>query len=122
MRLASFVMAGAVLVLSACQSLDISGKHQFERYSMSSLKTDPTGTEGTLIFEAKASAQYPVDSPSAETVRMQWAEDWLAARSLCPDGFEVLSKRRYTVEDYNPNRYALRYELSCLPPPDTTTG
>lgn len=117
MRLNNVLLLPVVLVLAACQNLDLSGQQRFERHSMSNLKTDPAGEETVFIFEAKTSAQYPANSPSAESVRMRWAEEWLAFRSLCPDGFEVLSKRAFTTDDYNPNRYALRYELGCLMPP-----
>ena len=113
----SVVILAMALILHACQSLDLSGQQRFERHSMSNLKTDPNGDEGVFIFEAKISAQYPADSPSAESVRMSWAEEWLEFRSLCPDGFEVLSRRPYEASDYNPNRYALRYELGCIFPP-----
>lgn len=107
------VLAG---FLSACSSLDIDGQQRYERYSMSSLKTDPSGANNSvLIFEAKTSAQYPADSPSAEAVRMTWAEEWLESRRMCPGGFEVISRRPFTAGEYNPNRYALRYELRCLP-------
>ena len=107
----AIVMSVAVLV-GGCESI---GRTDFERHSMSSLKILPNRDDGLLLFEAKTNAQYP-DSPSGDIQRMKWAASWMKIRGICPDGFTVVSRRRYTPADDNPFRYHLRYELRCLSP------
>jgi len=96
------------VALAGCETI---GRNDFERHRMSSLNAIPD--TDLLLFEAKLSRQYP-DSPAGDAQRMKWAEGWMEMRKLCPDGFSVVSRRRYKPEDDNPYRYDLRYELRCV--------
>ncbi len=108
---------GIILVAVLAGGCESIGRTDFERHSMSSLKILPDRDDGLLLFEAKTNAQYP-DSPSGDVQRMKWATAWMEIRGFCPQGFSVVSRRRYTPADDNPYRYHLRYELRCLSPPE----
>ncbi len=112
-RRMSVLRTGALsitVLLAGCATI---GKADFERHKMSSLRQLQGSETGLLLFEARISSRYP-DSPSGDLQRMKWAADWLEIRGYCPEGFEVVSRRRYTRADDNPYLYHLRYELRCL--------
>lgn len=91
----------------------VSGKDLQDRHSMSRLY--PATDGATLIFEASVSAEYPPDDPAAEAARERWIAQWLARRSLCPDGYEILDRAHLGAAADNPYGHHLRYRLRCSP-------
>lgn len=106
------LIAFVLMLLSGCEEM-----HQsvdYDRHSSSNLRTSPA-SPGVLLFEARVTASAPEETAQGEAVRMQWLEGWLAQRRLCPGGYEILERRKFTVQDANPYRFDLRYELRCVP-------
>ena len=79
---------------------------------MSALRVSEADPE-VLIFEAQVSAEYPADNKVGEAKRMEWVEDWMKIRKFCPDGFEVIERRRFKDDEPNPYDHDLRYQLKC---------
>ena len=110
--LAAMAMAAAVLALTACDSIHES--KDFERHRYSQLSEPRAGDqEDVLYFDVKFDANYPADSDVAEDLRMEWLEEWLAQRKMCPDGFEIDSRRPFDPMEYNPGQYDRRYVVRC---------
>lgn len=49
-------------------------------------------SENEFTFEARAGIEYPEDSAEAEATRMQWLEEALADRRMCPDGYDITGR------------------------------
>ena len=45
-----------------------------------------------FTFEARAGMEYPEDSEQAEATRMQWLEQALADRGMCPNGYAITGR------------------------------
>lgn len=104
-----------LLVFSGCV-LEERSRADFERHNSSILREsyqDP----GALVFEAKAGASFPPDSESAEALRMQWLQDWLDTRGLCPGGHEILLREPIAAGQPNFHDMDLRYKVRCLDVP-----
>jgi hypothetical protein len=51
-----------------------------------------------FTFEARAGVEYPEDDAEAEATRMDWLEQALADRGMCPDGYEITEKTVVAAE------------------------
>ena len=123
MRLSVIVAVTAVLSgMSGC-AFEEKSRADFERHNNSVLRTSYQDSS-MLVFEARAGATFPEDSPSAEDLRLGWLHDWLDRQGLCPDGYEIVSRER--IPPGQPNFYDmdLRYLVRCssTPPPEETPG
>lgn len=52
-----------------------------------------------FTFEARAGVEYPEDDPDAEATRMNWLEQALADRRMCPNGYEITDKTLVAAEE-----------------------
>jgi len=109
----------AVVLLAATLAgcaLEERSRADFERHNQSILR-DSYSDPGVLVFEAKAGSAMPADSTSAEATRMQWLDDWLAQRRLCPAGHEIVSRQVIAPGEPNFHDMNLRYLVRCSEPP-----
>lgn len=90
----------------------IEDQSDYHRHSMSDLREDRRNP-GRLLFEATASSQFPADSATAETVRMEWLAAWMKRSGSCPEGWEILSRRPIDPAEVHARRHDLRYEIRC---------
>ena len=112
----SLVPVVLALVVASCASMHES--KDFERHRNSQLEV-PYDRDDVFYFDASFTAQYPDDDGAAEAVRLEWLAQWLDQRSLCPDGFEVVTRRPFEFLEHNPARHDVRYEVKCKSsPPD----
>ena len=110
------------VLISGC-ALEEKSRADFERHNNSVLRTSYQD-QSVLVFEAKAGAAYPVDSESAEAVRMEWLQSWLDRQGLCPDGYEIVSKEPIPPGQPNFHDMDLRYLVKCRsqgPAPEPTS-
>ena len=92
-RLAASSLVAAAL--GACVAFDTPDTYNRHRYSVN--------------------GEFPEDSAAAEAQRLQWLDDWLQLRQMCPAGHEVLKRRKFDDLEDNPAHRALRYEVRCKP-------
>ena len=100
-----------LMVLAACSSLHES--KDFERHRWSQIEV-PYDRKDVIFFDVTISPQFPADDPAAEASRMEWLDQWMEQRSLCPAGHEVINKRPFDFQEDNPARHDLRYEVKCV--------
>lgn len=116
----AFVVVGVITAigLSGCalKEFEDRSRGDFDRHNQSHLEVSRTD-ESILIFEAKAEVGYPIDSETAEAERMEWLEGWLEREDYCPDGHEILSRRKLGAGDINFHDMDLRYEVRCSEAP-----
>lgn len=65
-----------------------------------------------FLFSAGTGIPYPANNPTAEKVRHKWIEKWMELNNVCPDGYEVLSRKAVKFDDH-PEAIKLHYELQC---------
>lgn len=87
----------------------------FERHRNSQLLL-PYDRDDVFYFDATFTPQFPDEDEAAEAIRMEWLAGWLDQRSLCPDGFEIVSRRPFEFLESNPARHDIRYEVKCESP------
>jgi hypothetical protein len=73
-------------------------------------------SDGTIVFEASISPDYPLDSAVAEAERENWMAQWLERKRMCVNGFEVIDRTPIGSAADNPYQHDLRYRLRCLAP------
>ena len=111
----ALVAMGAALLLAACT--DIHQSRDFERHRFSQLVV-PYDRNDVVYFDVTFSPDMPDQNDAAEARRMEWLESWLAARKLCPAGYDILARRPFDFLEDNPARHDLRYVVSCASAPD----
>lgn len=111
-RKSLFCLAFALAAVLAGCVMEERSRGDFERHNQSILR-DSYAEPGMLVFEAKAGAAFPADSQSAEDLRMQWLDAWLAQRKLCPNGHEVISREPIGAGEPNFHDMDLRYRIRC---------
>ena len=116
MRVVRAIGLGLALVAAGCASFDESP--DFERHTESRL-TVPYERDDVVYFDVKLSPNLPDGDAAAEAKRMEWLQTWLDLRKLCPNGYEIVSRRPFRFEEMNAGRYDLRYEVACSPAPAT---
>lgn len=110
------VLSVLILLVASCASMHES--KDFERHRNSQLEV-PYDRDDVFYFDVSFTAQYPDDDEAAEVIRLEWLDQWLAQRSLCPEGFEVVTRRPFEFLEDNPARHDVRYEVKCKSsPPD----
>ena len=102
------VLAAGVL-LAGCAAMHESA--DFDRHTMSNIWRSHAD-DTRLIFDADLNDKYP-DDEAGEAARRQWLTAWMEARGYCPQGFEILERRRYRPGEFNRYNRDLRYELRC---------
>lgn len=110
-----------ILLMSILFVASCAGMHEskdFERHRNSQLEV-PYDRDDVFYFDVSFTAQYPDDDETAEAIRLEWLDQWLDQRSLCPEGFEVVTRRPFEFLEDNPARHDVRYEVKCnSAPPD----
>lgn len=97
-------------LIVGCAGLHESPDYIRHRYSHLS---EPYDRNDVLYFDAMFDSNYPDKVPAAEEKRMEWLSGWLEQLHMCPEGYEVLSRRLFDAFEYNPGRYDVRYEVRC---------
>ena len=105
------------LLLASCGGINPHESEDLDRHDYSNIRVHPKDNS-LLIYEVKLTAEYPDNNATAEETRMRWLETWLRLRQLCPDSYEVVSRRRYQPSDLNLYHMDLRYEVTCSSPAD----
>lgn len=85
-----------------CGSLDKISHSEFYPY-------DQLGSKERYTFKANADFQYPADSKDAESLRMQWLQQWVSDNSLCGNGYTIDSRRAIL----NNKITRIYYVISC---------
>ncbi|UCG71642.1 MAG: hypothetical protein JSV45_10255 [Chromatiales bacterium] len=109
---ARVLVPGIALAIAGC-----AGMHEspdFERHSASQLSV-PYERDDVVYFDVKLSPTYPDGDAAAEQKRMEWLQAWLDFKGLCPNGYEIVERRKFRFEELNAGRYDLRYEVACTP-------
>jgi hypothetical protein len=107
LRLAGLVIA---LLVSACGGIGTSTDFDRHRYSQLTMSRDRSDV---LYFDLLFPAEFPLDDPAADAVRMRWLRDWLVQRGLCPQGFDVPKRRSFDYLEDNARGYEQRWEVVC---------
>ncbi len=109
-----FVLPVAVLaaILGGCVAFDT--PDNYDRHRLTDI-TLPRERSDVFYFDVTTTAEFPADSAVAEARRLQWLNDWLQLRQMCPDGHEVVKRREFGLLEDNPARRDLRYEVRCQP-------
>lgn len=108
-----------VAALAGCTAFDTPDTYNRHRLSDITLPRDGSGSaaQGTsgdiFFFDVTVTAEFPDDNAAAEAERMDWLEEWLEQRHMCPSGYEILKKRKFDYMEDNPARRDLRYEARC---------
>lgn len=105
-----------VVSLSAGGCMSIHDSPDFERHQYSQV-VEPYDRKDVLYFDATFSAQFPDDDPAAEQLRMEWLEGWLELRKICPQGYEIVTRREFGDLENNPAHHDIRYEFTCRSEP-----
>ena len=100
----------ATLIGACTDVLDKSA--DFDRHRYSQLE-QPHDHPDRIYFDVQFSADFPEDNSAADAQRMLWLETWLAQQRLCPNGFEVVSRRPFDYLEDNPAGYQQRWEVRC---------
>jgi hypothetical protein len=109
-------LIAALLILLAACALEEKSRADFDRHQMSLLEVSRQD-DSILIFEAQTSGAFPEGSAEAEATRMEWLQGWLDRQGYCPDGYEILSRRKLGPGDINFHDMDLRYALRCKEAP-----
>jgi hypothetical protein len=96
--------------LYSCASMHES--KDFERHRFSQIEV-PYDRTDVIYFDVSVTGIYPDNDPVAESKRMEWLNQWMEQRRLCPSGYEVVSRRNFDYMEDNPAHYDLRYEVEC---------
>ncbi len=104
----------AAMMLGACMNIHESPDFERHRYSQ---VVEPYDRKDVMYFDVTFSAEYPDNDEAAETIRMEWLEDWLEQRKMCREGFEILARRDFDMMEDNPARHDVRYEFKCRTKP-----
>jgi hypothetical protein len=115
MRIVAAVISPVLLCVSAC-AFEERSRNDYERHSNSQMEISRTD-ESMLVFEAKTGAAFPESSKAAEAKRMEWLQSWLDRGGYCPDGHEIVSRRKVEPGEINFYDMDLRYEVRCTDPP-----
>ena len=113
-RLIGIVSICSGMLLGAC--IDIHKSADFERHRASQI-VEPYDRNDVMYFDVTFSAQFPENDPAAEATRMEWLEDWLEQRKICPEGYEIVTRRPFESLEYNPAHHDMRYEFTCRAQP-----
>lgn len=105
------IVAILPLFLWSCASLHES--EDFQRHRTSQLVV-PYDRKDIFYYDVTITAAYPDNDPDAEAQRIEWLEEWIEQRKLCPSGYEILNRRAFDFMEDNPARHDLRYEVSCI--------
>ncbi len=98
--------------LGACVAFDT--PDTYNRHRLTDI-TVPRDRSDLFYFDASVNGEFPEDSAAAESQRLQWLDDWLELRQMCPGGHEVLKRRKFGDLEDNPGHRSLRYEVRCKP-------
>lgn len=101
-----------VLLAGSAGCAAIEDQSDYHRHSMSDLREDRRNP-GRLLFETSTSSQFPADSATAETIRMEWLAAWMKRSGSCPEGWEILSRGPIDPAEVHARRHDLRYEIQC---------
>lgn len=104
----TIIVLAAGFLCAACAMQD----NSYERHRLSQLKT-VAGSADQFVFEARAVPGMQRDAPEAEAVRLQWLSDWLDVRGTCKPGYEILERRLYEAQEFNPRESQFRYLIRC---------
>ena len=76
--------------------------------------TSFTGTAAGFEFRAVANPQHKLEDPTAEAWRLNFLENDLESRNLCPRGYTI-SQRTPTLTDHSAagDSYDIRYDGAC---------
>jgi hypothetical protein len=110
MRAEYIISTFLILLLNGCGNLYESADFQRHRYSQFVV---PYDRNDVMYFDATFSAQFPDNDASAEELRMEWLTAWLDQRNMCPEGFEIVTRRQFDMLENNPAHYDIRYEVKC---------
>lgn len=109
-----FVAICIGMILYGCASIHESQDFERHRYSQ---VLEPFDRNDVMYFDATFSAQFPDEDAAAEQIRMGWLEGWLEQRTLCGNGYEIVTRRPIDTTEYNPAHHDVRYEFKCIPAP-----
>jgi PBP1b-binding outer membrane lipoprotein LpoB len=98
------------LLFVGCASLNESPDFVRHRYSQ---LTEPYDRSDVVYFDVMFDPSYPDNDSAAEAKRMEWLSDWLEKIHMCPDGYEIVTRRPFDMLENNPARYDIRYEVKC---------
>jgi hypothetical protein len=100
-------MRMTVVMLAAAA---LAGCVDYEKLNTTSFTRTASGFE----FRAVADPGHPLDDPAAESWRMNFLENDLEERHLCPDGYDI-AERVPTLTEHGAagDSYDIRYEGAC---------
>ncbi|MBT8144455.1 MAG: hypothetical protein KJO55_07125 [Gammaproteobacteria bacterium] len=99
-----------VFWLTACAASPSDG---YERHGLSRLVEVP-GSSSEFVYEVGRPPPGPLNSEAeAEAVRMRWLAEWLTLRGQCLSGHEIVDRRQFGPQEYNPMQAELRYLIRC---------
>jgi hypothetical protein len=86
------------------------GCAHYEKLNSTSFTEKPSGFE----FRAVANPEHPLEDAVAESWRMNFLENYLEEKHLCPNGYAI-SERVPTLTDHTAagDSYGIRYEGAC---------
>lgn len=111
--------AAAILLMSGgCTAFDTPETYNRHRLSDITLPRKGDGSAADtsseiFYFDVTVTAEFPDNNATAEAERMKWLSEWLVQRNMCPAGYEIVKKRRFSYMEDNPARRDLRYEVRC---------
>lgn len=110
--------AAVLLAVGGCTAFDSPDTYNRHRLSDITLpRSNDGGASDTssdiFFFDVTVTGEFPDNNATAEAERMKWLSEWLVQRSMCPSGYEIVKKRRFTYNEDNPARRDLRYEVRC---------
>jgi hypothetical protein len=106
------VFVATALTVAGCAAFESSTEFNRHRYTDITVSRD---NKDIFYYDVTLSAEYPKDSPTAETERNLWLGDWMKVRGMCEAGYEVLKIRPFDYLEDNPAHRDLRYEVRCKP-------
>jgi hypothetical protein len=88
----------------------LAGCAHYEKLNTTSFTQTASGFE----FRAVANPEHPLDDQAAEGWRMNFLENYLEEKHLCPDGYSI-RERVPTLTDRSTDgdSYDIRYEGAC---------
>jgi hypothetical protein len=107
-----------LLAIVSCTAFDT--PDTYNRHRLSDITVPRNGERSEtkdsgdiFYFDVTVTAEFPDNNAKAEADRMKWLSEWLVQRSMCPTGYEIVGKRKFTYMEDNPARRDLRYEVRC---------